>query len=116
MVRVVGCPIVGSAAAGRSGASSAATAELHRLVDALDAVRTGPAGTVVVAGEAGIGKSHLVDAARRALLARAEITWLAAAADETRRTSLHAFVPDVARPVLPGPHRRRRAPVGCCSP
>jgi class 3 adenylate cyclase/tetratricopeptide (TPR) repeat protein len=92
VVRITQRPLVGGA--GRAfGALVGRTAELHRLVDALDAVRRGPAGTIVIAGEAGVGKSHLVDAARRSLLARAEVTWLATAADDTRRSSLQAFLP-----------------------
>ena len=66
--------------------------ELDRLLVLLRAVLVGPGETIEVAGEAGIGKSHLIDAVRRSL-ADDGISWLTAASEERAGSSMHAFVP-----------------------
>lgn len=92
VVSVVGHPVVGSE--GRVfGALVGRDIERTALVTAIESVRVGPGRTVLVRGEAGVGKSHLIDVARSELAGRGGITWLSAAADEARRASLHAFVP-----------------------
>ncbi len=66
-------------------------------LDALDAVLAsvvdGPAGTVLVEGEPGVGKSHLIDVSRRRLTEHHDVTWLAAGVDDATERSLGAFVP-----------------------
>ena len=70
--------------------------ELAHLSAQLDTVLHGPAGTVVVEGEPGIGKSHLLDAARRSLATRGEVTWLTVETDDVARGSFGPFLPVVA--------------------
>jgi class 3 adenylate cyclase/tetratricopeptide (TPR) repeat protein len=69
-------------------------AELAALVGALAATRRGERGTtVVIEAEPGVGKSHLVDAARQSFDPGNQVTWLTIAADDTQRASLHAVLP-----------------------
>jgi class 3 adenylate cyclase/tetratricopeptide (TPR) repeat protein len=67
--------------------------ELGRLTAALADAARGRGGALVVEGEPGVGKSHLVDAARRWLADHHEVTWLAAGHDDGRRGSLAPFLP-----------------------
>jgi tetratricopeptide (TPR) repeat protein len=68
-------------------------AELARLTRIMDGVISGPGGVVLIEGEPGVGKSHLVDEARRRLLARHDVTWLAVSADGERPGTLAPFLP-----------------------
>jgi class 3 adenylate cyclase/tetratricopeptide (TPR) repeat protein len=89
-VRVLGHAI--GAGEGRTfGPLVGRSSEETALVAALEAVRSGPGGTIVVVGEPGVGKSHLIDAARRTLEATGPISWLSISAADTQRSSLHAF-------------------------
>ncbi len=66
--------------------------ELRRLTGLLGDALGGAGRTIEVVGEAGVGKSHLIDAARREI-AGDGIAWLTAASEERAGSSLHAFVP-----------------------
>ena len=68
-------------------------AELARLTHLMEGVVSGPGGVVLIEGEPGVGKSHLVDEARRRLLARHDVTWLAVSTDEARPGTLAPFLP-----------------------
>jgi class 3 adenylate cyclase/tetratricopeptide (TPR) repeat protein len=68
-------------------------AEIHRLSSSLEPVLSGRfAGIIHVDGEAGLGKSYLVDTARRRLEQRgASLLWIHAPCDQTLQRSLNAF-------------------------
>jgi len=91
VARLVGRP-VGTAAVA-FGPLVGRQAELSRLARALGGVVSGPGGAVVVEGEPGVGKSHLVDEARRWLLTHHDVTWLAVATDDGHPGSLAPFLP-----------------------
>ena len=65
--------------------------ELATLVDRLGLVVSGGAGIVAVAGDAGMGKSHLVAEAKRRLGDVHDVTWVAARADERTAGPLAPF-------------------------
>jgi class 3 adenylate cyclase/tetratricopeptide (TPR) repeat protein len=69
------------------------SAELARLSASIEPVFTGRfAGMIHIDGEAGLGKSYLVETARRRLEARgAPFLWIEAPCDQTLQRSLNAF-------------------------
>ena len=66
--------------------------ELAVLAERLGRVNDGAAGTTVVRGEPGVGKSHLVAEAKRRLLSEATVTWLDCRVDAHTTTALAPFV------------------------
>ena len=68
-------------------------AELARLTHIMEGVVSGQGGVVLIEGEPGVGKSHLVDEARRRVLARNDVTWLAVCTHEERPGTLAPFLP-----------------------
>ncbi len=67
--------------------------ELNALLNALSAAEAGkPGGCVIVHGEAGVGKSHLVYEARSRLTANGTVKWMGFATEATRQTSLDPFL------------------------
>ncbi len=68
--------------------------ELQQLSDALlrATAGAGPGAVVVVEGDAGIGKSRLVDAAREIVVDTAAVTWLSSGATTGSRAGLGPFV------------------------
>ena len=91
VARLVGRPVGTGAAV--FGPLVGRRVELSRLVGVVDGVITGPGGAVLVEGEPGVGKSHLVDEARRQLLSHHDVTWLTIATDDGRHGSLAPFLP-----------------------
>lgn len=70
--------------------------ELDRLGGLLAGVLEGAGGVVVVAGGAGMGKSHLVAEAKRRLGDVHDVTWVAARADERTDGPLGPFLETLA--------------------
>ncbi len=67
--------------------------ELETLLSALATASEGkPGGCVIVYGEPGVGKSHLVHEARARITSSVSVKWITFAADETRQTSLAPFL------------------------
>ena len=93
IARVVGRAI-GAAEGRRFGRLVGRAQELAALVSALTAMQHARrGGTVLVEGDPGAGKSHLIDAARRELDSGSALSWFAVIASDTQSTSLHAFLP-----------------------
>jgi class 3 adenylate cyclase/tetratricopeptide (TPR) repeat protein len=68
-------------------------AEIARVSELVEAVVSGPGRTVLIEGDPGAGKSHLVHEVRRRLLARHDLTWLAVDTDEAKPGTLAPFLP-----------------------
>lgn len=70
--------------------------ELQEILALVELVTTGPGAVLVIEGDAGIGKSHLIEHARRTALDSTDVTWFECSADETASGSLTAFLPLLA--------------------
>ena len=70
--------------------------ELQEILALVGLVTNGPGGALVIEGDAGIGKSHLIDHARRTTLGNTDVTWFECSADERASGSLSAFLPLLA--------------------
>lgn len=67
-------------------------AELLRLLRSIEPIFAGRfAGLIHIDGEAGLGKSYLVETARRKLTTRGPLLWIEAPCDQTLQRSLNAF-------------------------
>lgn len=95
----------GAALFGRGG-------ELQEVLALVGLVTTGPGGTLVIEGEAGIGKSHLVERVRHTLLDSEDVSWFECPANERAAGSLAAFLPLLAdlffQELGPTPEDRRQ--------
>ena len=67
--------------------------EVQEILALVGLVTSGPGGALVIEGDAGIGKSHLIEHARRTALDSTDVTWLECSADERASGSLTAFLP-----------------------
>ncbi len=67
--------------------------ELQEVLGLVGLITTGPGGTLVIEGDAGIGKSHLAERARHTLLDSEDISWFECPASEHAAGSLAAFLP-----------------------
>ncbi len=67
--------------------------ELQEILGLVGLITTGPGGTLVIEGDAGIGKSHLAERARHTMLDSEDISWFECPASEHAAGSLAAFLP-----------------------
>jgi class 3 adenylate cyclase/tetratricopeptide (TPR) repeat protein len=91
VARLVGRPV--GTGAGKFGVFVGRGPEIGRVTELVEAVVGGPGGSVLIEGDPGAGKSHLVHEARRRLLARHDVTWFAVDTDEAKPGTLAPFLP-----------------------
>ena len=70
--------------------------ELQELLAMVGLITTGSGGTLVVEGDAGIGKSHLIERVREMLLNSEDVSWFECRASEHASGPLAAFLPLLA--------------------
>ena len=91
VARLAGRPIGTGAAA--FGVFVGRRPELARVTQLIESVVNDPGGTILIEGDPGAGKSHLVDEARRWLLAQHDVTWLDVDTDGAKPSTLAPFLP-----------------------